>query len=111
MLMGVSSVREARAIKDTLEAYKRASGLEVNKDKLQIYYFNTPPITRQIINRILEFAEGSLTSTYLGAPILEGKATQINWKELFDKMVSKLNNRMHQVLNFPICLTLVKSVL
>ena len=44
MLMGVSSVREARAIKDTLEIYKRGSGLEVNKDKSQIYYFKTPPI-------------------------------------------------------------------
>ena len=45
MLMGVSSIREARAIKDTLESYKRASGLEVDKDRSKIYYFNTPSIT------------------------------------------------------------------
>lgn len=111
MLMGVSSVREAREIKDTLEIYKRASGLEVNKDKSQIYYFNTPPIMRQNINRILEFVEGYLPSKYLGAPLLEGKATHRNWKELLVKMSSKLNNWMHQALNFPRQLTLVKLVL
>ena len=49
--------------------------MEVNKDNLQIYYFNTPLIMWQNINRILEFVEGSLPSKYLGAPLLEGKAT------------------------------------
>ena len=95
MLMGVSPIREERAIKDTLESYKRSSGLEVNKDKSQIYYFNTTPITRWNMNRILEFAEGSLSSRYLGAPLLEGKSTQRNWKEILDKMSSKLNNWTH----------------
>ena len=101
MLMGVSSVREAREIKNMLESFKRASGLEVNKDKSQIFYFNTPPITWHNINRIFEFSEGSLSTKYLEAPLPEGKATQRNWKELLDKMSSKLNNRMHRALNFP----------
>ena len=95
MLMAVSSVREAREIKDTLEIYKRASGMEFNKEKSQIYYFNTPPIMQRNINRILKFTEGYLPSKYLGAPLFEGKVTQRNWKELLDKMPSKLNNWMH----------------
>jgi len=111
MLMGVSSIREARAIKNTLEIFKRASGLEVNKDKSHIFFFNTHPTTRRNINRILGFAEGSLPSKYLGAPLLERKATQRNWKELLHKMVSKLNNWTHRALNFPNRLTLVKLVL
>ena len=78
MLMGMALVREDKAIKHTLEALKRASGLEVNKYKSQIFYFNTPPITRRNITRILEFSEGSLPSKYLGTPLLEGKATQRN---------------------------------
>ena len=109
--MGVSLVWKARAIKNMMEAFKRASGLEVNKDKSQIYYFNTPPITRWNINRILEFSKGSLPTKYLGAPLLEGKATQRKWKELVDKMSSKLNNWMHRALNFSSRLTLVKAVL
>lgn len=111
MLMETTSVREAKAIKQTLEAFKRASRLEVNKDKSQIFYFNTPPITRRNITRILEFGEGSLPSKYLGAPLLEGKVTQKHWKELLHKMESKLNNWTHRSLNFPSRLTLVKVVL
>lgn len=53
VLMGILSIREARAIKNTLESFKRASELEVNKDKSQIFYFNTLRITRLNINRIL----------------------------------------------------------
>ena len=33
MLMGMASIWEVKAIKQTLEAFKRASGMEVNKDK------------------------------------------------------------------------------
>lgn len=109
--MGLTLVREAKVIKGTLEAFKRASRLEVNKGKSQIFYFNTPPNIRGYITRILEFPEGSFPSKYLGTPLLEGKATQRNWKELLDKMESKLNNWTHRALNFPSRLTLVKAVL
>ena len=54
---------------------------------------------------------GFLSSKYMGAPLLEGKATQRNWKEILDTMESKLNNWTHQALNFPGWLTLVKAVL
>lgn len=111
MLMAMASVREAKAIKQTLDAFKRESGLEVKKDKSQIFYFNTPLVTRRNITQILEFVEGSLPSKYLGAPLFEGKVTQKHWKELLDKMASKLNNWTHRSLNFPSRLTLVKSVL
>ena len=59
----------------------------------------------------MEFPKGSFPSKYLGAPLLEGKATQRNWKELLDKMESKLNNLTQRALNFPSRLTLVKAVL
>lgn len=111
MLMGMAYVHEAKAIKHMLEAFKRASGLEVNKDKSQIFYFNTPLVTHRNITRILKFSAGTLPSKYLGAPLLEGEATQRNWKELLDKMESKLNNWALRSLNFPSRLTLVKAVL
>lgn len=75
MLMGMALVREAKAIKKMLDAFKRTSGLEVNKDKYQIFYFNMPPLNHRNISRIMEFAEGSLPSKYLGGPLLEGKAS------------------------------------
>jgi hypothetical protein len=41
MLMGMASILEDKAIKHMLKAFKRESGLEVNKDKSLIFYFNT----------------------------------------------------------------------
>ena len=74
--MGVSLVREARAIKSTLNTFKKASGLEVNTEKSHIFFFNTHGETRRNIKRILGFTEGTLPSKYLGAPLLEGKLIQ-----------------------------------
>lgn len=50
ILMGVASVREARAIKSMLETFKKASGLEVNKDKSHIFFLNTNLTTKGNIN-------------------------------------------------------------
>ena len=75
MLMGFALVREARAMKSTLEASKKVSNLEVNKDKSHIFFFNTNIAMRRNINQILGFMEGSLSSKYLGAPLLERKAS------------------------------------
>ena len=85
MLMGSSSVQEARGIKDSLNISLEASGLEINKEKSQTYFFNTPVITKRNILRILEFSEGILPSKYLGAPLAESNIRQISWKELLDK--------------------------
>lgn len=111
MLMGVASVREAKAIKNTLDTFKQANGLEINKGKSHLFFFNTQSETKRNINRILGFTEGTYPSKYLGAPMLEGKATQRHWKELLDKMETKLRNWTHRALNFPASLTLVKLVL
>ena len=78
MLMGAASVREARAIKNTLDTFKQVSGLKVNKGKSHIFFFNTHSEIRRNINRILGFMEGALPSKYLGAPLLEGKDKQRN---------------------------------
>ena len=111
MLMGMASVREAKAIKNMMDTFKQASGLEINKGKSQLFFFNTQSKNKRNINRILGFTKGTLPSKYLGAPLLEGTATQRHWKELLDRMVSKLRNWRHRALKFPARLTLVKSVL
>ena len=71
MLMGPSLVQEARGIKDILNKFLEASGLEINKENSQTYFFNTLKITKRNIFRILEFSEGKLPLKYLGAPLAE----------------------------------------
>ena len=56
MLTGPSSVEEAKGIKQELDTFLEANGLEINKDKSQVYVFHTPKITRRNIIRILEFS-------------------------------------------------------
>ena len=111
MLMGPSSVHEAMGIKDYLNTFLEASGLEINKEKSQTYFFNTPRITKRNILRILEFQEGILPSKYLGAPMVESTINQVSWKELLDKINKNLSLWTFRTLNFPSRLTLVKSVL
>ena len=92
MLMGITSVREARAIKKMLEEFKQASGLDINKGKSQLFFFNTQNERKRSIIRTLGFSEGHLPSKFLGAPLAEGKPNSRQWKELLDKMESKLRN-------------------
>ena len=101
----------AMGIKECLNTFLEASGLEINKEKSQTYFFNTPRITKRNILRILDFSEGSLPSKYLGAPIVELTIKKLSWKEFVDKIKKKLNLWTYRALNFPSRLILVKSVL
>jgi hypothetical protein len=43
LLMGSPTAREANSLKGILQIFSDASGLECNKDKSHIFFFNTPP--------------------------------------------------------------------
>ena len=81
MLMGPSTIQEARGLKEGLDIFLEASGLKINKDESQVYFFNTPKITKRNILRILEFSKGAFPSKYLGAPLVDSTIRQILWKE------------------------------
>ena len=111
LLMGIASVREARVIKKTLEEFHQANDLDINKGKSQLFLFNTQIEMKRDIIRMLGFTEGHLPSKFLGAPLVEGTPKDRQWKELLDKMESKLRNWTYRALNFPARLTLVKAIL
>lgn len=111
MLMGITSVREARVIKKTLEEFIKNSGLDINKGKSQLFFFNTQMEMKRKIIRTLGFTEGHLPSKFMGDPLVEGTPKPRQWKEQLDKMESKLRNQTYQALNFPARLTLAKVVL
>ena len=56
MLLGNSSMQEAEAFKTYLNTFLIASGLDINKEKSQIYFFNTCQTRKRNILRILEFS-------------------------------------------------------
>lgn len=86
MLMGHASVQEARTIKAILDLFSEASGLDINVDKSQIFFFNTPVVTKCNILRILGYQEGSLPTKYLGAPLSDTTLKKVSWQDLLDKI-------------------------
>ena len=86
MLMGMSTVKEAHGIKEGLDTFMEAIGLEINKTKSQVYFFNTLKIAKRNILRILGFSEGRLPSKYLGAQLAELTIRKVSWKEFLDKL-------------------------
>ena len=69
MLMGHPSVQEARSFKACLNLFSKASGLDVNRAKSQVFFLNTAPASQRNILHILGFSKGSFPSKYLGAPL------------------------------------------
>jgi hypothetical protein len=43
LLMGTPTIREANSLLSILQTFSDASGMDCNKDKSQIFFFNTPP--------------------------------------------------------------------
>ena len=84
MLMGTSTVQEVHGLKEGLDTFLEASGIEINKDKSRVYFFNTLKITKINILGILEFSEWGLSSKYLGAPLAESTIRKILCKELLE---------------------------
>ena len=86
MLMGHPSVQKDRAFKTILTTFAKASGLAVNSEKSQIFFFNTPLITQRNIRIILGFKKGSLSTKYLGVPLGQGIIRQASWQDLLDRI-------------------------
>ena len=77
MLMGPYTIQEARGINKGLYTFLETNGLEINREKSQVYFFNTLKITQRNILKIPEFSEGVLPSKYMGAPLAESTIKQI----------------------------------
>lgn len=112
MLIGKSSIQEAKAFNDILTTFGEASGMEINKIKSNIFFFNTPVYTQIRITRILGFQiRSSLPSKLLGAPLIDSALKNSSWTDLLNKLESKLSSRSFRSLNPQGRLTLLKSVL
>ena len=58
--------------------FTKASGLDVNAEKSQVFFFNTPVVTERNIGRILGFSKGTMPSKYLGVPLGQGTIRKVS---------------------------------
>jgi hypothetical protein len=71
LMMGSPTVQEALTILSIINTFCEASGMDINKDKSQIFFFNTLLSIQLHISDILGFTRSSLPSKYLGIPLLD----------------------------------------
>jgi hypothetical protein len=71
LLMGTPTVKEENSILQILQTFSDASGLDCNKNKSLIFFFNTPPPVQRHISDLLGFKRISLPSKYLGIPLID----------------------------------------
>lgn len=111
MLFGHPSVQEARLLKSILSIFSDAFGALINRVKSQIFFFNTPIPTQKAIGRILGFTIASLPSKYLGAPLVASALKHSSWKQLLEKLESRLSLWTNRALNMASRIVLIKAIL
>jgi hypothetical protein len=111
LLMGSPTVREANSLQEILQTFSEASGLECNKEKSLIFFFNTPPQVQRHISDILGFKRSSLPSKYLGIPLIDNALRNSSWEHLLSSFSKRLSSWTFRALNLPSRLILLKAVL
>jgi ribonuclease HI len=111
LLMGSPTVREANSLQAILQTFSDASGLDCNKDKSQIFFFNTPPQVQRHISDILGFNRSSLPSKYLGIPLIDNALRNSSWEHLLSSFSKRLSSWTFRALNLPSRLILLKAIL
>jgi hypothetical protein len=111
LLMGSPTVREASSLLDIMQTFVDASGLECNKEKSQIFFFNTPPPVQCHISGLLGFNRSSLPPKYLGIPLINNAHQNSSWKHLLSSFSKKISSWTYRALNLPNHLILLQAVL
>jgi hypothetical protein len=110
-MMGSPTIHEAHTILSIIQTFCEASRMDINKDKSQIFFFNTPLSIQLHISEILGFTQSSLPSKYLGIPLLDRALRNSSWESLLTSFSKILSSWTYRALNLPSRLILLKSVL
>jgi hypothetical protein len=113
LLIGGASIVIAKRLKNALDNFTHVSGALINSAKSNIYTWNTPPRTTQLIANIFCFPliEKWQTFKYLGIPICLKSLPNSTWNQILDKIKNKLDQWGSFWLNLADQTVLLKSVL
>lgn len=111
MLHGSPTVKDAKAFKNILSLFRKASGMEINHSKSTIFFFNTHVSIQNHLTNILGFRKGTLPSKYLGAPLTTKPWKKVHWERLIANMEKRCKHCTHWALNFAGRLVLTKAIL
>nr|GEV16455.1 hypothetical protein [Tanacetum cinerariifolium] len=109
--LGKRGLRQAKVIKDALDDFKDASGLNPSMPKSKAYFCNVINYTKLAILNVLPFEEDRLPVKYLGVPLVSSRLISRDCKELIDKVQNRVNDWKNKSLSIAGRLQLIQSVL
>nr|GEX47182.1 reverse transcriptase domain-containing protein [Tanacetum cinerariifolium] len=98
-------------IKEALDEFKDASGLNPSMPKSKAYFCNVLNHTKLAILHVLPFEEDRLPVKYLGVPLVSSRLIFRDCKELIDKVQNRVNDWKNKSLSIAGRLQLIQSVL
>ncbi|GJV30268.1 hypothetical protein Tco_1386716 [Tanacetum coccineum] len=110
-LFAHGDVNSATIIKEALDEFKDASGLNPSMPKSKAYFCNVLNHTKLAILLVLPFEEDRLPVKYLGVPLVSSRLIFRDCKELIDKVQNRVNDWKNKSLSFAGRLQLIQSVL
>jgi hypothetical protein len=108
LLMNTPTTQESTKLNSILTDFVEASGMALNLDKSQLYFFNTPVVIQNHISRLLGILKSSLPSNYLGVPLTGATTRNISWDSLLLSISNRLSNWTFRSLNLAARLVLLK---
>nr|GEV58827.1 hypothetical protein [Tanacetum cinerariifolium] len=108
---GKRGLRQAKVIKDALDDFKDASGLNPSMPKSKAYFCNVINYTKLAILNVLPFEEERLLVKYLGVPLVSSRLIFRDCKELIEKVHNRVNDWKNKCLSIAGRLQLIQSVL
>nr|GEZ27156.1 RNA-directed DNA polymerase, eukaryota, reverse transcriptase zinc-binding domain protein [Tanacetum cinerariifolium] len=110
-LFAHGDVNSVKVIKDALDDFKDALGLNPNMPKRKAYFCNIINYTKLAILNILPFEEDRLLVKYLGVPLVSSRLMSKDCKELIDRVQNRVNDWKNKSLSIVGRLQLIQSVL
>ncbi|XP_056687533.1 uncharacterized protein [Spinacia oleracea] len=91
--------------------FSKASGLESNMDKTEVYFSGVHQGEQEAIMEALGITKGALPFRYLGVPLASSKLTIGQCKSLIDKLYTRVTSWVSKKLSYADRLQLVKVIL
>jgi hypothetical protein len=111
ILFAKATSAEAVTLKSCMDIYCRWSGQAINCSKSSIHFSkNTASSTINSISGIFPFKRASISSKYLGLPLLFGKAKTAAFKDILGKVSGKIEGWHAKTLSQARRSVLIKSV-
>ena len=85
---------------DELTKFKAFSGMQVNKEKSDVFLAGIDDSVKAIILNMTRFSLGSVPMKYLGVPLISSRFSHSDFQPLLDKIMARIQSWTSRSLSF-----------